>query len=310
MRISLFGGSTDYKSFYEKHGSFIIGATINKYAYSIIRYRPPIVGCESMITYSKLEKTKDLNEITNPLIRETLKYYKIQNPIELNLATDIPSRTGLGGSSSCCASLANAVCNLMKLPHNAHTTCADAIKIEREILNEPGGIQDQIWACRGGFNTIAIDPDGTYYINPLPVSNKFLKIFKDSLVMVYSKKQREFSNGSHPDEEKNKLKILDIAGQAYNTFKEEDIKGIGQLLYESWLQKRSTSANISDDSIDGLIDDIMNVGAYGAKLLGNGGGGFVLAICNNRVKKQLKELYKEDVLDFRISKGGIKTTIL
>jgi D-glycero-alpha-D-manno-heptose-7-phosphate kinase len=311
MRISLFGGSTDYKSFYEKHGSFIIGATINKHSYSTIRFRPSLVGNKSVIKYSKLEVVEKIDEIQNPLIREVLRYYNVNKPIELNLDSDVPSRTGLGGSSSCCAALSNAICLMMKLPFNPEKLCADAIKIEREILNEPGGIQDQIWACygsHGDMKSITIDTDGAFSIADLPGSKEFHKEFRRSLILIYSKQQRQSSAEAKSQDVHDKMEILKTAKEAYFSFEKEDIKNIGKLLYHSWLEKRSLSNLISDPFIDTIIDDTMNMGAYGTKLLGSGGGGFVLAICNPDVKKRLKEKYKDSVLSFQLSKGFIHTT--
>jgi len=310
MRISLFGGSTDYKSFYEKHGSFIIGTTINKYAYNIIRFRPSIVGSDSIIKYSKLEKVKNIADIQNALIRETLKYYGVDRPVELNFDADAPTRTGLGGSSSYCAALARSVCTLLKLNVDDETLCRDIIKIEREILNEPGGIQDQIWACHGGFKFIRIDKDGTYTLFPVPGDKEFYKRVESSMVLIYSRKQRELSNVSAPIEEDTKLKIKDVALDAYVAFVYGDIPMIGSLLYKSWEAKRNLSDAISDKNIDNIIDDIMSKGAYGAKLLGNGGAGFILAMCDEKAKKVLKETYQDAVLDFEFSDGGIKTTII
>lgn len=310
MRISLFGGSTDYKSFYEQYGSFLIGSTIDKYAYNIIRFNPSIIGKESIIRYSKLELVENIEDIENSLIRETLKYYNVKHPIQLDFISDVPTRTGLGGSSSYCAALARSICVLLKLPYSPTKLCLDTIKIEREILKDAGGIQDQIWACHGGFKCIIINKDGTYSLTPVPGSKEFHKEFKKSLILIYSKKQRNISNNLSETEEKIKLRILDISKKSYNAFKEENIKLIGRMLYDSWLEKRNIVSTISDTSIDQIICDVMNKGAYGAKLLGGGGAGFVLVVCNENVKKLIKETYTDAILDFKFSKGGIKTTII
>ena len=307
MRISLFGGSTDYKSFYEKHGSIIIGSTINKYSYNTIYYRPKIVGNESIVKYSILEMVKDIDEIRNPLVRETLKYYKVFKPIELNFESDIPSRTGLGGSSACCVSLASSVCSLMEIATDKHQICLDAIKIERELLKEAGGIQDQIWTCYGGFNIITIQKNGEFSIRKLPISDDFKKEFENSLLLIYTKKQRSSNDPSKSQEEKDKKKILHISKEAINSFSNNDIKSIGYLLYESWIEKSSMSPLISNFFVNGVIDDIVKSGAYGAKLLGSGGGGFILAICNPKVKKKLENKYKDLVVDFKFESEGLKT---
>ncbi len=307
MRISLFGGSTDYKEFYEKHNSIIIGATINKYAYSTIRYRPAIVGKDYVVTYSQIERTDKLEEIKNPLIRETLRFYKVFNPIELNFASDIPSRTGLGGSSSCCVSLAHSICTLMGIPKDKHQICLDAIKIERDILKEAGGIQDQIWACYGGFNMITIDKDGTFGVRKMPVDEDFRKEFEASLLLIYTRKQR-IDNSAAIHEDKDKKKILQISRQALDEFINQDLKSIGKLLHESWKEKRELSKNISNIYIDSVISDVMSKGSYGAKLLGSGDGGFVLVICDKQVKKKLKNKYQDAVVDFQFETDGLTSS--
>ncbi len=310
MRISLFGGSTDYESFYKDHGSLLIGTTINKYAYSILRYRPTIVGNESVVTYSKIERVQFFDEIKNPLIREVLKYYKIKKPIELNFATDVPSRTGLGGSSSCCVSLIRAINELLGMEMSKYQLCADAIKIEREILNEPGGIQDQIWACYGGFNTISISQNGNFCVEPINVSYDFMRYFESSLMLIYSEQQRSTNKIAQSHDDKDKRALLDIAKQAEYDLLNENIESVGRLLYKSWKKKRNLSKLISNDKIDMMIDDIINTGAYGAKLLGTGGAGFILVICDRNVKKKLKEKYNDNIIDFEFENEGVTHEVI
>lgn len=310
MRISLFGGTTDYKSFYEKHGSFIVGATINKYVYNTIRYRPSIVGNESVVTYSKLEKVESFDEIENPLIRETLKYYDVKKPIELNFASDVPSRTGLGGSSACCVSLAKSVCELLGRETSKKTICKDAIKIEREILEEAGGIQDQIWACYGGFNVITINQNGDFNVEPVAVSYDFMRYFESSLMLIYSDQQRISNAIAKSHNDKDKERILEISKQAISHLQNENIQKVGKLLYQSWLEKRNLSTLISNDKIDSMIEDIIRTGAFGVKLLGAGGAGFVLVICDRIVKRKLKEKYNGNIVDFEFETTGLTHEVI
>jgi len=314
MRISLFGGSTDYKEFYEQHGSVLIGTTIDKYVYTTVRYQPKLIGNNFIVKYSKVEVVSCPDEIQNPLIRETLKYYGITRPVEVGFDADVPSRTGLGGSSACCAALARSLVILTKKKHSPlkhlEMICRDAINIERDILKEPGGIQDQIWAVHGGFNMITISKDGTFQITPMLQSKEFKYEFWKSLVLIYSQQQRQSINHHPVDETSAKLKILDIARVAYSAFQKEDTKLIGQLMLESWKEKRSISPSVSNEKIDSIVDDVINMGAYGAKLLGNGSGGFVLAICDEKVRQAIEEKYQKATLDFRFSKGYIKTISL
>ena len=176
FRVSLFGGSTDYKGFYEQHGSFIIGTTINKYCYISMRYRPKILSKQYLCTYSKYELVNSVDDLKNPLIRETLRYHNIDKPIEMSSTSDIPSRTGLGGSSSYCVALSYLVKKIKEENINSKDIINAAIKIEREILKESGGIQDQIWPFAKGFSYIEIQKNGTYNVKPLPITEEFEQI--------------------------------------------------------------------------------------------------------------------------------------
>ena len=307
FRISFFGGSTDYKDFYQKNGSFLIGCAINKYAYLSIRERPKILSGESVISYSKFERVKDVAEITNPLIRETLKYFNLNKTIELISFSDIPSRTGLGGSSSYCVGMSYLLRKFLKLETSKKTLARDAIEIERNILKESGGIQDQIWAAYGGMNTITINKNNDFLVKPLPITEEFKKEFKNSIVLIYSNEQRESNGVARSHENKDRIKILDLSKQAYDCFVSENIEGIGALLYQAWLEKTKISNKISTDSVDQIIAKCMSLGAYGAKLLGAGGGGFALVICDPKVKKKIKEIFSESILDFDFDSEGAST---
>lgn len=306
FRVSLFGGSTDYRGFYEQYGSFMIGTPIDKYCYISMRYRPKIFSQQYFCTYSKYELVDTLDELKNPLIRETLRYFDVK-PIEIFSFSDIPSRTGLGGSSSYCVAMSYIIDKLKESNLSKKEIINSAIKIEREILKESGGIQDQIWPFAKGFSSIEIKQDGTYNIKPLPITEAFEQELQDSMVLIYTEEQRnnDVIAKSHEDDINNKIQILETAKQAYKLFEQEDLKGIGELVYESWLSKERISPYISNGKIKTIIDDVMNMGAYGAKLLGSGGCGFVLVICNPFVKNKLIRKYKENILDFKIDKTGV-----
>lgn len=310
FRVSLFGGSTDYESFYSRHGSLCIGATIDKYTYASLRFRPKVVGHESIISYSSLDKTLDHSSIGNPLIRETLKKFNIQNAIDLHLFGDMPSRTGLGGSSSCCVGLCHAVRKLLNLPIDKKTIALDAIDIERKILNEPGGIQDQIWAAYGGLNSIEIEKDGCFHVRPLPVSQDFINDFEASIFLVYTNTQREINDIalSHDSQgcEDIKLSIREISQSAYGAFCSQDIPSIGKLMLESWNEKKRISNFICTPEIDSLEEFLLQNKIFGLKLLGSGGSGFMAVLCDKKDKKTLVESIekKYPVLDLRVEFSG------
>lgn len=306
FRVSLFGGSTDYKDFYENHGSFIIGSTIDKGVYLSMRKRPSILSSESIITYSKLQHIKHFDEIENPLIKEILKYSNVNVPIEFNSFSDVPSRTGLGGSSSFSVGMLYLIHRLFGIKNYSKTELAnEAIHIERNILNEPGGIQDQIWPSFGGLNTIEIKQNGKFYVKPLSITEEFKHELEQSMVLIYTNYQREQNDIAKSHENKDKLSILNIAKEAHSYFLKEDIKSIGSLLYESWKQKRGISNLISTDNVDNIISTVMSMGAYGTKLLGSGGCGFILAMCDPTVKKKIYKQFSKTIMDFKFESNGV-----
>ena len=307
FRISLFGGSTDYKSFYENHGSFIIGTTIDKYCYLSMRFRPSILSKKYLCTYSKYELSDTIDEIKNPLIRETLRYFNVDKPIELFSFTDIPARTGLGGSSSYCVGMCCLINKIKQLNLSKNQIINSAIDIERNILKESGGIQDQIWPLSNGLSSIEIDTKGNFYVKPMPVTEEFSDELLNSFTLIYTDEQRntDVIAKSHENDIQNKLNILNLAKQSYNLLLKEDIKSIGEYLYESWLSKERISPLISNIKTKEIIDDVMHMGAYGSKLLGSGGCGFVLVISDSIVKQNIVNKYNGYVFDFKFNTNKI-----
>jgi len=305
FRMSLFGGSTDYEDFYKNHGSFIIGTTIDKYAYLTGRTKPSILPRENHISYSKTEVAKRISDIENPLIRETLKFYDIDCCIDFKCFSDIPFRTGLGGSSTFCVGLAYIANKLNNNKIDRKRLAQDAIHIERVVLKESGGIQDQIWASYGGFNTIEIGRHGDFTVKPLAISREFKKELEDSFVLIYTDQQREEDAIAKSHENVDKRDILDLAHDAHDAFLSEDIAGIGEYLYTSWKLKSKISNLISTERIDDIITDVMDMGAYGAKLLGGGGCGFIAAMCSPDVKKTVIAKYKGAVMEIKFDNDGV-----
>lgn len=306
LRISFFGGSTDYESFYTKHGSFIIGTTIDKYIWLSARYRPKILPREHFIGYSTFERVSSIDDIKNPLIREVMRHHDIRDHIDFNSSADVPSRTGLGGSSSFCVGMAHLMKKLKDEPVNKKGLAKTAIHIERNILKDSGGIQDQIWAAYGGLNTITIGKNGDFRVKPLPVSNRFKRELEDSIVLIYTNEQRDQNKiaKSHENKNNKKKRILELARRAYKAFLREDIKEIGELLFEAWKEKRNISPLVSTGKIDETVDDIMSMGAYGVKLLGSGGCGFLMVLASPAAKKKIVKKFKDDILKFRFEDRG------
>ena len=305
FRVSLFGGGTDYEDFYKEHGSFIIGTSINKYVYFSLRYRSQILNGENIISYTKKEKIDDASKTANPLFKVILEKYKNKDKsIDLHYFSDIPARTGLGGSSSCCSCLVYAFHKINNSYIDKKNLAKISIDIERNILKEPGGIQDQIWASYGGTNIIEIHKNGNFSVKPIPISNEFKKELLDSMVLIYSNEQRKDHKSANHKSSESKKDILDISKNSYKYFLNEDIPNIGKNLYISWLAKKNLSNKIETEKSNEIIEDCRSLGAYGSKLLGSGGCGFILTIANKKDKKKIIEKYKNNVLNFSFDSEG------
>ena len=308
LRISLFGGSTDYKEFYEEHGSLCIGTTIDKYYFSAVRFRPPILTEGSMFSYSKQELVKNWNEIEHPLIREGLKMVMGHLPerdIELKVFSDIPSRTGLGGSSSFGAAYIHSLMTLMNQSTSSKGIADRVITLEREILKEAGGIQDQIWAAYGGLNSIQIYKDGKYHVRPLPVSSEFKEELERRIILIYTGDQRETEDIAKSHQNKDKKRIYEIAHEAYECFLKEDISSISELLLENWHEKKKISNLISTPVVEKISERVLELGAEGLKLLGSGGCGFLLVMAGPDARDKICEKFDERILPFRFESGGV-----
>jgi D-glycero-alpha-D-manno-heptose-7-phosphate kinase len=268
--------------------------------------RPSILSPESVITYSQMQLVKQWDEIHNPLIREVLKHQNIKAHIEFHSFSDVPARTGLGGSSAFCVGMLYLINQVLEQPHiTKRHLVNDAIYIERVLLEEAGGIQDQIWPVYGGLNTIEIHTDGDFSVKPLAVTEDFKEELQNSIVLIYTNDQRDQDSIAKSHEKKDKRAILDIAKEAHGYFIKENIERIGELLHVSWQAKSHISPLISTPKIDHIVNTVMSMGAYGVKLLGSGGCGFVMVICNPRVKAKIKETFGNSILDFKFSNDGV-----
>lgn len=305
--MSLFGGGTDYKSFYSQNGSFLIGSTINKYSYLFARERPSLLPKQNSFSYSKLEFVDKVDDFENPLIRETLKYCQVGCCLDFHHLSDIPHRTGLGGSSSFSVGLLYLIKKARGEKINRIKLAQEAIFIEREILKEAGGIQDQIWAAASeGLSSIEIFKDGQFAVKPLPVTQDFKKAFEESFALIYTNDQRQDDSPAKSYDGKEKSNIHKIALEAYDLFLKENIKGIGNLLYQSWLAKKTISNHISSSKIDDIAQDVMNMGAFGLKLIGSGGSGFIAVMADPLIKNKIIDKYRDSILDIKFENGGVR----
>jgi len=318
-RISLWGGSTDYESFYSKHGALIVGFTIDKYIYICLHKNYNYFDYKSRILYSSVEFVNSHAEIQNPGVRGVLEYFKCTDGLQIAIQGDLPAQSGTGSSSAMAVALAKGLDFYFdrKLDYSKKQLAKVAIFVEREMLKESGGIQDQIWAAYGGVNSIEIFKDGDFVVRPIPVSEEFLQILKDRLVFCYAVEHNRQSftiAQSHDSKTEEtiavKQQMKNIAEHGLYAFQDENIDAIGRLLHQSWLLKRSISDRVSTEKIDQLYSLALKNGAIGGKLLGAGGSGFMLFLLNEGVNRDafIKDSGLEAV-DFNFSYGGAEVLL-
>lgn len=295
-RISFFGGGTDYPSWFKKHGGCVLSATIDKYAYITARFLPPFFQEKSRIVWSKIEAVPSNADIEHPSVRACLRYLEMEEGVEIHHTGDLPARSGLGSSSTFTVGLLNALYTLKHktwMPQLVY----EAIHVEQNVMQENVGVQDQIAAAFGGLNRTEIFTDGGFLVKPVPYGG-----LQDYLMLCFTGISRTASeiaaatvqaqNEGTKDTELHRMReMVDQAISLLNNYRLEDF---GRLLHESWLLKRSLAANISPPLVDEIYERARKSGAIGGKLLGAGGGGFMLFFAkpedHDKIRDELKEL--------------------
>jgi len=310
--MSFFGGGTDMEDFFRKNGGAVISTTFDKYAYVTVRHLPRFFDYTTHLTYSNTEKVKSIDEIKHPAIRNAMKMLDMHE-LRLTYDADLPARSGLGTSSSFAVGMLNAFYALKGKYADKKKLADEAIYLERVLCNEAGGWQDQIAASYGGFNRINFNKDGTYDVLPLIISPARKKQLDDNLLMFFTGFTRFSSDvqkanaADHVDKTKQKLAMLELVDEAQDvlTNTERDLDDFGRLLDKTWRLKRQTGAAISTNGIDTLYSKGMEAGALGGKLLGAGGGGFLVFYVQPDKQESVKEAMKDLLhVPFRFEDGG------
>ena len=282
FRMSFFGGGTDMPEFFNEHGGAVISTTFDKYCYVNVRHLPPFMPYYSELVHSRFERVNDIEDVEHPLIRECMRLHDIHE-IRLTYEGDLPARTGLGTSSTFAVGMLNAFCALKGKMMSKRQLAEEAIHVEREILKEHGGWQDQIAAAYGGLNRIDF-AENQFKVTPMIIHPDRKKLLNDSLMLFYTGVSR-FSSEVQKDTMSNQqdkltqlkemLSLVDDA-QKILVDKQSDMRDLGRLLDHTWKLKRGTGNKVSNNSIDELYVRGIKAGALGGKLLGAGGGGFLL----------------------------------
>lgn len=302
-RISFMGGGTDYHTWYQEHGAAVFATTINRYCYLHCRNLAPFFKHKSRVIWSVVEEVLENSDVQHPSVRAVLNYLKINTGIEIHHLGDLPARSGLGSSSAFTVGLLNALYALNGVMSSKRELACEAIYVERNILNENVGVQDQIETAYGGLNKIVIQPNGEFDVSPVILSSDRLAEFQDHLLLFFTGVSRNASDiagekiKSVQDKKFELENIRIMVDESINVLTGTgDIREFGFLLHESWLLKRKISNKISPSFIDDIYQRGIRAGALGGKLLGAGGGGFMLFFVEPEFKARVCEALKDLLL--------------
>ena len=312
FRMSFFGGGTDFPSFYEKYGGAVISSTFDKYCYVNVRHLPRFFDYTTELSYSQIERVRDVSEIEHPAVREAMKMLDMHE-IRLTYEADLPARSGLGTSSSFAVGMLNAFYALKGKYADKRKLADQAIYLERTLCRESGGIQDQIAAAFGGMNRINFTADG-YSVHPVIISPERKQQLNKNLLLFFTGFSR-FSSDVQMEAEKNLnskqsqlLEMLQLVDEAERVLTSKcDLREFGKLLDYTWKLKRGITNKVSTNTIDMIYETAMQAGAIGGKLLGAGGGGFLLFYvepeCQTQVRNVLEKLL---YVPFEFETGGTR----
>jgi D-glycero-alpha-D-manno-heptose-7-phosphate kinase len=314
FRISFIGGGTDLPYFADHYPGSVISTTINKYMYISIKKK---FDKNILVSYSKTEEVENSKDLSHPLAREILKYFKISQSFEVSSMADIPAKgSGLGSSSAYTVGLINAISTFKELYFSKKKICDLAIDIEINRLKEQVGMQDQAATCYGGLRRYFFNKNHKVTQRNLIVKKKIVKNFENSLLFFYignkTKSNKVFiKKKSNLQSIKKRVSLSKKFEELTNNFQYElnlnNINSLGEIIKESWVLKKSISEKTSNSLIDNYIDIGIKNGAYGGKILGAGGGGFLMFVCDKERKGFLiKKLSKLKLVNFNFEEEGTK----
>ena len=318
FRISFFGGGTDYPEWYHENGGSVLATTIDKYCYISCRHLPPFFEHKHRIVYSKIESVKTTEEIQHPVVRAVLSNLSITDGLEIHHDADLPARSGLGSSSSFTVGLINVLNALKGLQISKQDLAKQAIYLEQKVLKETVGSQDQILAAFGGFNRIDFHPDDSFNISPVIINKDLVEQLQSHMLLFFTGLSRfssdiardKVSNFTNRFQELTRIKEMVDEGMSILQSPSTPIMDLGKLMHESWKLKRSLSAKVSTPKIDEIYEAGIKAGATGGKILGAGGGGFILFFAEPKNHKKIRERLKSLVhVAFHFDDVGSKIVV-
>ena len=312
FRISFFGGGTDYPSWYRTHGGQVLATTIDKYCYLTCRYLPPFFDHRISVAYSKIELCQTVDDITHPAVRAILRHLGITRGVAIKHDADLPARSGMGSSSAFTVGLLNALLALKGHMPSKQQLAKEGIHVEQDLLKEHVGSQDQVLAAVGGFNHIVFSPNGEISVRPMTLSAERSRELNDHLMLFYTGIKRTASVIAASfvpsiQEKERELKILsDMVTESISILTSGgSIVKFGELLHEAWKTKQALSPLVSNPEVAGMYEAARSAGAIGGKLLGAGGGGFMLLFVPPRHQRDVREQLRGFIhVPFNFEFGG------
>jgi D-glycero-alpha-D-manno-heptose-7-phosphate kinase len=297
FRISFFGGGTDYPAWYREQGGAVLSTTFNKYCHVSCRYLPPFFDYKYLIRYRVREETRTIAEINHPSVRECLTFMGIDRGVEIIYTGDVPGQSGIGSSSAFTVGLLNALSALKGQIITKRKLARDAIHVEQEMIKENVGAQDQVATSFGGFNRIDFGGSSEFYVTPLTVDKGRLELLQSHLMLFFTGFSRTASNiaaeqiKQTPNRKPELTRMKEMVDEAVAILglRENDITDFGKLMHEAWKIKKCLSALVTTPEIEHIYETARSEGAIGGKLLGAGGGGFMLLFVRPDDQARMRE---------------------
>jgi D-glycero-alpha-D-manno-heptose-7-phosphate kinase len=318
FRISFFGGGTDYPAWFNTHGGEVLSTSIDKYCYITCRHLPPFFEHKHRIVYSAIENVRHWDEIKHPAVRAVMQWANCEQGLEIHHDGDLPARSGLGSSSSFTVGLVHALAALKGRYVAKEQLARDAIHIEQDIIRENVGSQDQIAAAFGGFNRIEFKRSGGFQVSPLIIRPQRVQELQSHLMLCFTGfsriasevAQSKIANFKKREVELHRMKAMVEEAVKILHSNNAPIDDFGRLLHESWLCKKELSDKVSTSEIDALYDAALDAGARGGKILGAGGGGFLLLFVKPSLRARVRERLKQLIhVPFGFDESGSRVVL-
>ncbi len=318
FRISFFGGGTDYPAWYRQHGGVVLATTINKYCYISCRCLPPFFEHKHRIVYSRIENVQEISQIQHPAVRAVLGWADTKDGLEVHHDGDLPARSGLGSSSSFTVGLVHALSALKGRYISKEELARSAIDIEQNIIGENVGSQDQVSAAFGGFNRIEFFQNDAFDVSRVIVSPERIEELQDHLMLCFTGFSRIASEVAKSkidnirNREKELLRMKEMVQEAIAILQDVrvPIDEFGKLLDQAWQYKRTLSERVTTPEIDHIYEQAMQAGSIGGKLLGAGGGGFLLLFAKPSKQEEIRRRLKNLIhVPFRFEDSGSRVVL-